>query len=363
MKRNNETKVTCPKCGAEFEIAEKTHITIGVSIGKDSGLGVIHPKLANENSTNKLPSKAEDRISALKAKGIDVSGFFSMKGADGGEYVGKMENGKMEILSDDDPIYNYILDKGDVYNPKLARRWVMAQMFHMLAIENDKISRYRHSLTEQIRLKGYDYSWTQLEDELYAQYLMFKNGDSENFNDRNRWFNRNVVYWMMNNYLSQLSRHVSTLKVLKCKGIPYKRVCGENIFVSDIEKKLYEPIKYLISKVHSSQNPLQLCNLVVRFNDIRKSRGWKPSQSSFWIDAYKGAGAFFTMQNMIRYHNCRFYDCCGGVKSKDASYKILKEKAVEYKFEGWRMIGLLRQFLKDNNIDINAKMAEWRKRK
>ena len=48
--------------------------------------------------------------------------------------------------------------------------------------------------------------------------------------------------------------------------------------------------------------------------------------------------------------------------SKDASYCELVSKAKEYKGEGWRMIGLLRQFLEDNDIDIVKKMAEWRKK-
>ena len=39
--RENETQVVCPKCGAEFAIAEKTHVTIGIAIGKDAGLGTI----------------------------------------------------------------------------------------------------------------------------------------------------------------------------------------------------------------------------------------------------------------------------------------------------------------------------------
>ena len=81
------------------------------------------------------------------------------------------------------------------------------------------------------------------------------------------------------------------------------------------------------------------------------------------IDAYKGAGAFFTMQNLIRFHGCRFVDEYGVHHDKERSYAWLQKKNEEYRFDGWRMIGLLRKFLKDNHIDICKKMAEWRKRK
>lgn len=366
--RENETKVVCPKCGAEFAIAEKTHITVGIAIGKDAGLGTIHPQVVGQDKPAskhpKLPGKADERIAALKAHGIDVSGFFSMKGADGGEYVGRLEDGKMSIIADDDPIYKAILNDGDVYNWKLARRWVMSQMFHMLAKEGtDKWGCIQNSITEQIRCKGYDYMWQQLEDELYAQYKMAQHGDKENFEDRNRWFNKELVVKMLEDYRYQLHLHVKNhVKVQKCKGIPYERICGENVFVDDIKNKVFRPIEAFKERAAGARNAAQLYAVVHEFNKIRKARSWNPRQCAVWIDAYKGAGAFFTMQNLIRYHKCGFEVCSGYVMNKEASYVHLKAKAAEYEGEGWKMIGLMRQFLQDNDIDIVKKMAEWRKK-
>lgn len=367
--RENGTKLTCPKCGTEFAIPNKTHVTIGIAIGKDAGLGTIHPEVVGQDKPAseqpaKLPTKAEERIEALKEVGVDVSCFFSMKGADGGEYVGKMEDGKMSILADDDPVYDAILQGGEVYNWKLARRWVMSQMFHMLALEGSKkYGEYDNSITAQIRRKGYDYMWKQMEEELYAQYKMDKNGDMENFNDRNHWFNKEVLAAMIEDYRYQLHLHVKhNVKVQKCKGVPYKRICGENVFVDDIQKKVFAPIDEYKKRALKATQPAALYAIIHEFNKIRKTRSWEPRQSAVWLDAYKGAGAFFTMQNLIRYHKCRFTDCFGNKMSKNASYCELVSKAKEYKGEGWRMIGLLRQFLKDNNIDIEKKMAEWRKK-
>lgn len=366
--RENETKVVCPKCGAEFAIAEKTHVTIGIAIGKDAGLGTIHPQVVGQDKPaskqTKLPGKADERIAALKAHGIDVSGFFSMKGADGGEYVGRLEDGKMSIIADDDPIYNAILNDGDVYNWKLARRWVMSQMFHMLAREGGMVcGEYKNSITEQIRRMGYEYMWKQMEDELYAQMKMYKNGDMENFKDRNHWFNKGVLVAMIEDYRYQLHLHVKHhVKVKKCKGIPYKRICGENVFVDDIENKVFRPIEAFKGRAAAARNAAQLYAVVHEFNKIRKARSWNPRQCAVWIDAYKGAGAFFTMQNLIRYHKCGFEVSSGYVMNKEASYVHLKAKAAEYEGEGWKMIGLMRQFLEDNDIDIVKKMAEWRKK-
>ena len=366
MRKNKETKVVCPKCGAQFAIADKTHVATGVVIGKNAGLGTVHPEVVGESKpqAEAFPSKALDRIEALRRAGVDVSSYFAMCGSNGGDFVGRNENGKFVVVDDNDPIYDAIRQGGDVYNSKLARRWVMAQMFHMLAREEGHdFSQYyyKKSITDQIRQKGYDYMWKQMEDELYAQMKMYHHDDMENLNDRSRWFNNSVLAAMIEDYRYQLHLHVKhNVKKQKCKGVPYKRICGENVFVDDIQKKVFEPIERLTKEANEAKSPSALYAVCREFNKIRKTRSWQPRQSAAWLDAYKGAGAFFTMQNMIRYHGCRFLDDFGNRMSKDASYTELEAKAREYKNEGWRMIGLLRQFLKDNHIDINAKMAEWR---
>lgn len=47
-----ETKVVCPKCGAEMAIPEHESFAVGVAIGKDSGLGTVTLPLASENNSN-----------------------------------------------------------------------------------------------------------------------------------------------------------------------------------------------------------------------------------------------------------------------------------------------------------------------
>ena len=31
-------------------------------------------------------------------------------------------------------------------------------------------------------------------------------------------------------------------------------------------------------------------------------------KSKVWIDAYKGEGAYYTMKNLVLFHNCNFFD-------------------------------------------------------
>ena len=361
--KKNETKVVCPVCGSQFEIAENTRVATGVVIGKDAGLGTVYPKVVGQDQpAEKLPSKATDRLEALKAAGVDVSCLFAMTGTEGDGCLVEKKDGAIRVLTDDDPIFSYIKENGDIPNWKLFRRWAMSMMFRMLAREGEKRwGCYKSSVTSQIRDMGYDYQWKQLERELYAQYKMHHNGDDVNFRDRNRWFNSHTVAWMMEDYRHQLRLHVKHVKEKKCKGIPYKNVCGENVFVSDIQKKVFDPIESLAAIARTTTDTRKLWNLVRRFNAIRKTRGWDPKQSLAWLDAYKGSGAFFTLQNLIRFHGCTCVDDSGKRLDKSASYAYLMAKAEEYEGEGWRLLGLLRKVLKDNNIDVARKIAGWRK--
>ena len=86
-------------------------------------------------------------------------------------------------------------------------------------------------------------------------------------------------------------------------------------------------------------------------------------QSKAWVDAYKGAGAFFTMQNLIRFHGCTLIDDNGKRLDKYRSLAFLSLKAETYSYgNGWRLLALLKNMLDDNGIDIKKKMAEWRKK-
>ncbi|MGN0043771.1 hypothetical protein [Alistipes indistinctus] len=88
------------------------------------------------------------------------------------------------------------------------------------------------------------------------------------------------------------------------------------------------------------------------------------SQCKAWIDAYKGAGAFYTMQNLIRFHGCTLIDDRGKHLNKERSLFFLSLQADRNKNGGgWRMLAMFKKMLDDNGIDIQKKMKEWSQRK
>lgn len=358
--KKNETKVLCPKCGTEFATAKKEFTTVATVIGKDSGLGIIYPAVAVQDAREKLSKTAEERIEALRNAGVDVNNLFAMKGTNGGEYIASNKDGRLAILDDNDPIFHHIISQGTVPN-RLCRRWVMGQMFHMLSY-TDFRSKKPVGVTEMIHRLGYEYQWKVLLNELHAQMKMEKR-DAVNFADRNRWFNARVVAAMAEDYITKLKKRVEALKERKCKGIPYKRIRNRNIFVSNLQDKLYEPLWIAAARIKQAKNATQLYNTAKRFNDIRIRMQHDTAQSKVWVDAYKGSGAFFTMQNLIRFHNCIAIDDAGNRLDKYQSLAFISKKAEMYKNgEGWRLLAVLKKMLSDNNINIKKKMAEWRKK-
>ena len=80
--------------------------------------------------------------------------------------------------------------------------------------------------------------------------------------------------------------------------------------------------------------------------------------------AYEGAGAYFSLKNLILFHGVTEFrhkslaaDNLNCPRSFALAY--LEMKAERYKNKGWALLGLLKQTLSDNDINIEAKRKEW----
>ena len=317
-------------------------------------------------------TKAQMRLEALKAAGVDVSKYFPL----GDDQLIKIENGAaVPVDMDDatiDAVGKKIVEGGYVNNWKLFRRWVMSQMFHMLRdMEKDG-----KSFNEVLQKKGYEYQWRMLENELYAQVKMSEHGDHENAGARNRWFGGFVASDMAYDYIKKLRKYVDDNLIWKvkkdadgkekktykhtCKGNPYVRLQNKDIFIADLEKKVYAPLSELARKMYDSNTYKEVYDAVHEFNKNRKHLAWDTKQSDAFINAYKGSGSYYTMRNLIMFHGARFLKS-GRKMSEANSLKELESKAKSYDEQGWRMLGVLKQLISESNIDIQGKINEWKK--
>lgn len=342
---NNETKLVCPNCGAEFEINEhECQVKNATVIGADSGLGTIYMKL-------------KDRQEQLNKAGIDTSKYFSMNIPGEGEKLMKKVGNVYQEVEDNDPVMLLIMKSGTIPSRDLFRRWVMAQVFQGLIYHGY----WGRGFAAWVKMKGYKYTWMMTEEELRVQAKLYKK-DMENFKQRNRWFNKDVAVAMCEDYIKKLEKVITDKKANhqhKCKGVPYICIGGRNVFCSDIYSKIYKPLYDAEAKVNGAKTPDALYTAFRNFRTIMIGLDWKTSYCNEWFDAYKGAGAYYTMKNIILFHEGKFRASNGRFLRKQASLDYLEAKAEEYSHEGWRLFGVMRKLIEDAGININKKRQEW----
>lgn len=364
--KKNFTTVECPCCHTQFEIPAHEHVATGMVIGEDSGLGTVYLKpkgsvgsgvavavpassVTPTSTPASAPKGKASRLDILSSKGVDTSEFFSLANSKGEGIVMKWVDGIPVAVTDAelDELEKSIIENGYIKNTRLYRRWLLAQMCHMLD------SRYGY--TESLHHHGYMYQWKQTIENLRVLSIL-ETKDKECFDERSRWFTRETVAKMLEDHIKVVKKFISGLKVRKCKRVPYVRFRGTNIFVSDLQAKVYNPIEIVIQHVKNAKNYAELYRIVK--NAKIHHMPWNTKQSPAWIDAYKGEGAFYAMKNLILFHDCRIVTDSAQVLDKYESMAYINRKADEYKGEGWRLFGLMKKLIEDNNFNFKRRMHE-----
>jgi hypothetical protein len=233
----------------------------------------------------------------------------------------------------------------------------MAQMFHHLnyVSYDGKYSGYNECIK---RRYGYKYTIDMMTEEVRVLSKL-EERDRETFEERAHFFNKSVIAATLKHHLDEVKNYVDKLPNKNCKGVPYKRVKGDNIFVADLQKKVYSPIERYIGRVERAKNYKEIYRILCEFKKNMIALPYNTAKSKAWFDAYKGSGAYYTMKNLIMYHGCKIYNDYGhpmyGEGSLPVGYmNVLKTKLVEYHNEGWRMFAMMKKLIADNGINTKT---------
>jgi hypothetical protein len=161
----------------------------------------------------------------------------------------------------------------------------------------------------------------------------------------------------MEDYITELKKYISALPIKHCKKVPYKRVKGNNIFVEDMDKKIYAPLRNDIHRIRCARNYNEIYNIVRGFMNNMIPISYKAVKSRAWIDAYKGEGAFYTLKNLVMFHDCGI-KVDGRMVYGSGAVNVLNNKLDEYEGEGWRMFALMKKVIDDNNFNFHQRMTE-----
>jgi hypothetical protein len=298
-------------------------------------------------------SNKNERMNKLNAMGVNTSKYFTIPLENGGSVTVIIdENGNPVKV--EDTIANQIIEDGYVRNTKLHRRFVMAQMFQGLNYVS--WDRTKTGYNEWVKRHSIAYSFDMMLEEIRVLGKL-EERDKDTFIERAHFFTKDVIAKTMDDYVVELKKYIDILPSKNCKGIPYKRIKGKNIFVDDLDKKVYVPLNSDIFRINYARNYNELYRIVKNFMEKMVALPYYTPKSKAWIDAYKGEGAFYTLKNLIMFHGCGI-KVDGHMVYGAAAMSVLNRRLNEYKGEGWRIFALMKKVIEDNNFDFKKRMAE-----
>ena len=303
-----------------------------------------------------------ERMEKMNNAGISTGKFFTLNVTESipaGAKIHVMVDGNgnyIPVCGENDAIANQIIEDGYVRNTRLFRRFVMAQMFRALNSEHKYWE--KNGYNNYIK-KHYSFQYTfdmMLEEIVVLSKLEVR--DFESFVERSHFFTKDVVVKVMKDYIVELKAYVNGLQTKHCKKVPYKRIKNVDIFVADLDKKIYKPLEYIISEMKRANNYEEMRKILVKFKRQMIKLPYETEKSKAWFDAYKGEGAFYTLKNLVMYHDCYIVAERGEKLTGYKAVCFLNSKLDEYQDAGWRMFALMKKVIEDNKFDFNKRMAE-----
>ena len=273
-----------------------------------------------------MKTSLSEMIKQLEEQGIDTSKFsINIDGKDLSEFL---ELAKTNV------------EQGTVSH-KTFRRWVLAQTWKMLnePVYDPKDRTCKPGWERYMRLNyDYKYQFTMLLDELKVlEKMKRRNSTSEEYEIRKLFFTKDVV-------LATCKHAIMTVKKSSVRYDAYFRY--------KIEEQLHEAdLSYALMTHVSCDDYFSIRGLLNKFinTGILNYISCRERKCQQWKDAYKAAGAYYSLQNMILYHDCLLFLCC-----KKQGYKFLNELTREYSQnnELWRLHGLMIEVINYNDFDL-----------
>lgn len=370
-------KILCPHCGTEFEWSDGTHASHAIP---SDGTYFLIPKT---NSSKNVPMDAIMNFINNFNDIIDSNTVANETIVDKNSVIDSdliiSENTESTVTDNDfDEIEASIKNDGYIPNNQLWRRWVMAQMLrHCGTNGQSTFDSYFVSGT------SYKYQWTTILDE----FKVLNKLNGQELINRERFFNLDVARETAKDYVKKMSRY------LRCKAkrrydagyngtrknptikdmhmyvtIPQNRhhdkiYMGKKTISVDNSKNEYTFAEYMTLINQYANSIINATTYAEAISAIKDLIADCPmtlpmSKSAAWKNAFKGAGAYYTMDNMIKFHNCRFFIGENNMASLDASLHHLETITNQYNQEKayYKLYAIMLKFVESNNFDFDTVM-------
>ena len=278
-----KAEVRCPNCGTSFVVGNGGNAVTELS----GGIHYLVPEtIRNENG------KINDRMKAFKDAGIDITKLQSLMQTDA--------NIKEIFSNPNDKVLEEIGKGGFIRNPELFRRWICAQTFRLL---EDK------------------YGWTHAVRKFYNTQYVFRQ------TKRELWLQIKLQHKGIKN-----DKRFTFFTLEDFKAI-FIDLVDCNSYYSHCEEAK-EEIKKDILRADS----LEKLNAVLSMRNwwFNKKKNFLPRN---WINCFKGAGAYYTLQNIIRTHGM-VLPGCNNMNDSLAKVEDTYKAIIEYepRFRRWDIL-------------------------
>ena len=340
-------EVICPNCKTSFKVGNGENI---VDTNKLSGTVELIPEtIRNENkgentmdlgTINFKGMTQEEKNEVLKAMGFNPFDFTNS-------------------VDKTDSVVQEIYENGYVKNEKLHRRWITAQTLRLLGwyYGVKKVAGWGSLFTEDEWTENVNakYNWTYIFKMLANEYNSLAHLKGNSF--REEIFSPNLLYIIFDEYIKYLREYFDSLRTKNCKGVPYKTIGGRNIFVSDFEKKIITPIKIFLAdtdrqyfvKIKEYREISNLLHIFLERYFIKLPNSTPLSKT--WVDMFKKAGAYYTMENLVKYSGLKLMNYeTDELLNRDDSLKYLEECKSQ---QGYQLLALLKRSLEVNNFKFS----------
>lgn len=305
-----------------------------------------------------MKSNREIRAEKLEKAGLSGN-FFSLvipKGIKAGDVI------QISIAEDSgDEVEKKISEDNFVKNPVLFRRWVTAQMFYMLNYHSwDGTGKeYNYYLNHCL---DYNYQFKVMLDECKTLAKLEEKGwqNSEEYKIRSSFFTFEVILITCQNYYDEIEKKFgASQKYNKSENYKYFLINGK--------KKSREEVILILNDIHEVINWMYECTTYKELYGLlnrlvqRYVKRYKVKRNTLkckkWKEAYKGAGAYYTLANLVCSHGCvvpvinwrmNITNVLDGTEGMEyVNDKFEKSKATG---EWWRLFGFMKKVIEYNDF-------------
>lgn len=275
-------------------------------------------------------NKLSERLAVLESMGFDTS-----------KYNVVINGNKVEITG---VAKQYVEDKQIQH--EAFRRWITAQTFKMLNYASYDCANYEEGWDACLRNNyDYKYQFTMMLEE-FKTLNKLSATDEEEYEVRSRFFNNEVAVATCKHYLDKLFQYAKShtdnkgnVKLAKYGVVKFNEL-NQHQDVVEMRK--------LINEMKGANNCAELYTLLKMFMSHMNKLPYDTPKCSLWKDAFKGNGAYYTLQNLCLYHNVKI----NGL-DKNASIDCLNNTTRQLcNGEFWRIHMLMKKVIADNNFDL-----------